>query len=197
MKTSQDSSAHKENASNISNVSLKSNITGYPKGMTQSFTSPWLIQLPKNFLLRNQYNATKLQTVQFSTNRAALQAMQGSKEVTQSASKCPAHVEEIKKRIACPRLPPCLKFVRPPGARVDYDTNRIDCGRICMPCCPQARYPPLCYFPHEKAECIKYPNPRPAFSECPKACYQGRSICDCCSTKPPPCRLLPDIHDEC
>lgn len=123
--------------------------------------------------------------------------IQGSEGVVKTADECGDFRTKEHERPICPSMPPCLKFVRRPKSKKKIDSATIECGRICMPCCPKARYPPICYLRKEKVECIKTPNPRPAFSDCAKDKVKARAICDCCHYKPPPCRLLPDIDDEC
>ncbi|KAK9501954.1 hypothetical protein O3M35_012579 [Rhynocoris fuscipes] len=40
------------------------------------------------------------------------------------------------------------------------------CLKICVPCCKQAREPPICTTPFKKPPCEKLRPPRPSFSEC-------------------------------
>ncbi|RZF37574.1 hypothetical protein LSTR_LSTR013995 [Laodelphax striatellus] len=108
-----------------------------------------------------------------------------------------AEKEKNKERAAkfCPKLPPCLTLTKVPFEGT-FNEDSINCGRICMPCCPPAFFPPICpagVIDDKPIERI--PNPRPAYSEFPKDCIAPIKTCDC----PPPedvCVLLPKIPEE-
>uniref|UniRef100_A0A161MML4 Secreted protein n=1 Tax=Triatoma infestans TaxID=30076 RepID=A0A161MML4_TRIIF len=84
---------------------------------------------------------------------------------------------------------PCLKKSDDIISHKKEIKSKLECKKLCMPCCKPARDPPDCFFPYIKPECKRKRASRPAFSECQADRSKVPEPCECSYIILPRCAL--------